>query len=65
MSLATKNLTEGVATFFGGLMLKLFTSGAEIAFVYLPEVRVVLMVIGPGRTLFGLFQRTRTTSPRG
>ena len=64
MSPATKNLLEGVATFLGGLMLKLFAGGVEISWVSLPKVGVVMMVIGAGQALFGLFRRTRPTTGR-
>jgi hypothetical protein len=56
VSPASKNLTEGTATFLVGLALKLFTGGVETPVLTLTKVGVVLMAVGGCLVLLGLVQ---------
>jgi hypothetical protein len=64
VSPASKNLTEGTATFLVGLALKLFTGGVEIPVLTLTKVGVVLMAVGGCLVLLGLVQAGRTAGSR-
>ncbi|WP_030545727.1 DUF5708 family protein [Streptomyces albus] len=56
MASSMKNLIEGAITFVVGLALWLFTGDVEIPVFTLTKVGVVLMFVGGGLLLLGLYQ---------
>ncbi len=59
---ASRNVWEGAGTFVIGLVLWLFTDGAEAPVVTLTKVGVVMMCVGAVLVATGLYQRGRSTT---